>query len=85
MTKTPRTDAESGKITIVCEDEYCAAWTEKDGDSVDVVDVSHARELETELVELQEAVRSFRDVVGRHHTQQAAERLILMLPEANKP
>ena len=44
-----------------------------------------AKNYEGELGELQDAVRSFRDVVGRHHTQQAAERLILMLPEANEP
>jgi len=73
MSKTPRTD-----LTGLYLRHYQRAAAHIEWER-------HARELETELGELQEAVRSFRDVVGRHHTQQAAERLILMLPEANKP
>ena len=33
------------------------------------------------LVELRHAVRNLRDVQGRHHTQQATERLFALLPE----
>lgn len=41
-----------------------------------------AREAEAKLEELREAVRNFRDVSGRYHTQLAAERLIALLPES---
>ncbi len=34
-----------------------------------------------ELAELRDAIRNLRDVKGRHHTQQAVERLISLLPE----
>lgn len=40
-----------------------------------------ADEAEAKLEELREAVRNFRDVKGRFHTQLAAERLIALLPE----
>ena len=35
----------------------------------------------SDLTELRDAVRSIRDVKGRHHTQLAYERLIALLPE----
>jgi hypothetical protein len=35
-----------------------------------------------ELAELRNAIRNLRDVNGRHHTQQALEHLISLLPES---
>jgi len=37
--------------------------------------------LEVELAQLHTAIRNLRDVSGRHHTQQAMDRLISLLPE----
>jgi hypothetical protein len=39
------------------------------------------RDARAELETLRDAVRNFRDVKGRFHTQLAAERLIALLPE----
>jgi hypothetical protein len=41
------------------------------------------RDARAELETLRDAVRNFRDVKGRFHTQLAAERLIALLPENN--
>ena len=57
MINTPRTESEYKKIAIVCEDEYCAAWAERDGESVYVVDIKFAIKLESDLEILRAAIR----------------------------
>lgn len=37
----------------------------------------------SEVEKLRSAIRNFRDVSGRHHTQIACERLLALLPENN--
>lgn len=41
-------------------------------------------DLNEEIDRWHEAVRNLRDVKGRHHTQQAMERLLALLPESTK-
>ena len=42
------------------------------------------KEKDCRIAELESAIRNFRDVSGRHHSQIACERLFALLPENNR-
>ena len=60
-------------------DEALASLAAAESWSATVADIGD--DFRAKLVELRHAVRNLRDVQGRHHTQQATERLFALLPE----
>ena len=65
--------------TLNERDEARASLAAAESWSATVADIGD--DFRAKLVELRHAVRNLRDVQGRHHTQQATERLFALLPE----
>lgn len=91
---TPETDAAKRRINGMADEwvpRYVSEQLERERDearaslaaaeawSATLADVGD--DFRAKLVELRNAVRNFRDVQGRHHTQIACERLFAILPE----